>query len=255
MRTRLIPYHAASASARDLARTMGIFRLKKEGSSFRARPSDVIINWGNTTLTPRYWRVLNLARHVANASDKVTCLSMLEGRLDHLAVPPFTTSIDAAREWFATDEGCVVVCRTLTRASSGRGIVMAPLPDMIVPAPLYTKYIKKISEYRVHVVGNAVIDVQKKMRRTDIPDEQVNWQVRSHSNGFIFGREGVVLPDAVTADCVRCVNELGLDFGAVDVIFNAHQETYYVLEVNTAPGLTGTTLVNYANALTNLANS
>jgi glutathione synthase/RimK-type ligase-like ATP-grasp enzyme len=126
---------------------------------------------------------------------------------------------------------------------------------MIVPAPLYTKYIKKISEYRVHVVGNAVIDVQKKMRRTDIPDEQVNWQVRSHSNGFIFGREGVVLPDAVTADCVRCVNELGLDFGAVDVIFNAHQETYYVLEVNTAPGLTGTTLVNYANALTNLANS
>ena len=40
-----------------------------------------------------------------------------------------------------------------------------------------------------------------------------------------------------------------LDFGAVDVIYNTHQNKYYVLEVNTAPGLEGQTVTIYANAI------
>ncbi|MNY81884.1 hypothetical protein D3C86_2236870 [compost metagenome] len=45
------------------------------------------------------------------------------------------------------------------------------------------------------------------------------------------------------------VNALGLDFGAADVIWNDHRKQAFVLEVNTAPGLTGTTLEKYAKAL------
>jgi D-alanine-D-alanine ligase-like ATP-grasp enzyme len=37
-----------------------------------------------------------------------------------------------------------------------------------------------------------------------------------------------------------------LDFGAVDIIYNAKRNECYVLEVNTAPGLEGTTVEKYA---------
>jgi glutathione synthase/RimK-type ligase-like ATP-grasp enzyme len=37
----------------------------------------------------------------------------------------------------------------------------------------------------------------------------------------------------------------GLDFGAVDVIWNERQQRAYVLEINSAPGLEGTTIDDY----------
>jgi glutathione synthase/RimK-type ligase-like ATP-grasp enzyme len=51
---------------------------------------------------------------------------------------------------------------------------------------------------------------------------------------------------------IRTVEILGLDFGAVDIIWNKKQDRYYVLEVNTAPGLEGETVVRYANAFKEL---
>jgi len=47
---------------------------------------------------------------------------------------------------------------------------------------------------------------------------------------------------------LAAVSALGLDFGAVDIIYNEHENQYYVLEVNTAPGLEGTTVEKYAEA-------
>jgi D-alanine-D-alanine ligase-like ATP-grasp enzyme len=52
---------------------------------------------------------------------------------------------------------------------------------------------------------------------------------------------------------IGSVNILGLNFGAVDVIYNEKENKYYVLEVNTAPGLSGTTLEKYVDAIIELA--
>ena len=53
---------------------------------------------------------------------------------------------------------------------------------------------------------------------------------------------------------VNAVKALGLDFGAVDIIYNEKENQYYVLEVNTAPGLEGTTLIKYAERFSKLWN-
>jgi glutathione synthase/RimK-type ligase-like ATP-grasp enzyme len=113
---------------------------------------------------------------------------------------------------------------------------------------LYVEYIKKKEEYRVHVAFGHIIDVQRKGRNRDVPDEDVNWQVRNHGNGFIYMRGGVDIPDCCRSLALAAVESLGLDFGAVDVIWNEHEDRWYVLEVNTAPGLSGTTLEKYADA-------
>jgi D-alanine-D-alanine ligase-like ATP-grasp enzyme len=43
-----------------------------------------------------------------------------------------------------------------------------------------------------------------------------------------------------------------LDFGAIDIIYNESRDQAYVLEVNTAPGLTGQTIQSYADAFRHL---
>ena len=58
-------------------------------------------------------------------------------------------------------------------------------------------------------------------------------------------------PEGIVEQAKRSVIEAGLDFGAVDVIYNVHHKKAYVLEVNTAPGLEGTTLEVYARAISN----
>ena len=142
-----------------------------------------------------------------------------------------------------------VVCRHLLRSNSGRGIEIID-PGVDIPdAPLYTEYVKKASEWRVHVAFGNVIDVTRKIK--DPTREVTNWQVRNHDNGFIFVRESGEPPcQSIITHALKAVDLLGLDFGAVDVIWNQHQERAYVLEVNTAPGLDGETTLNaYTKAI------
>jgi glutathione synthase/RimK-type ligase-like ATP-grasp enzyme len=162
--------------------------------------------------------------------------------------PDFTTDPAIAQMWL--DDGCSVVARTMLRANSGRGIVLVGEghSDTLPNAPLYTKYIPKTSEYRVHVFGDRVIDAQQKRRDTGVDDADVNWQIRNCSNGFIFARSDVTLPECVRSGAVRAVSALGLDFGAVDIGYNEKRDKCRVYEVNTAPGLEGTTLESYFEA-------
>ena len=117
------------------------------------------------------------------------------------------------------------------------------------PAPLFVQYIKKAKEYRVHVINGRVVDVQEKRKRRSVENDLVDYRVRNSGNGWVYCRDdvdyGVELVD-LAVDSVRC---LGLDFGAVDVIYNSHYDKYYVLEVNTACGLENTTLDNYVEHL------
>jgi D-alanine-D-alanine ligase-like ATP-grasp enzyme len=76
--------------------------------------------------------------------------------------------------------------------------------------------------------------------------------VRNHDNGFIFVRNDVKAPSSVEEQAVRAIKALGLDFGAVDIIWNDKQQKAYVLEVNTAPGLEGSTVDDYARGFRNL---
>lgn len=229
-----------SRGGRDLARELGILRLRINSSRYRPREGDLIINWGGRPTYPVEY--LNNPMAVGLASDKLRSLTVLSQ--NGVPVVPFTTSQAEAREWRET--GSFVYSRTLLNASEGRGIVVTgPFEGEDVPyAPLYTKYIGRNTEYRVHVFREEVIDfAQKKKRR----GEEADQMVKSHSNGWIFAREEVVILTEALEASIQAVSVLGLDFGAVDVLAGSNGSVY-VLEVNTAPGLEGTTLRRYAEA-------
>jgi hypothetical protein len=251
-RIRLIPYKQGSRSCRALADAIGAKTIKLDGTSkFRNTERDFCINWGNNnppdTIDNRF--VLNHPEAIRTASNKLAFFQRCsEKGLDNFIPPYYNNKEDIP------DEAFPIVCRTLLNAHSGRGIVIANSRDELVDAPLFTKYLKKKDEYRIHFAypirgdqqESIMLAVQHKRRRLD--HDNPNWQVRNHDNGFIYARENVNEPQCVV-DAARTVFEQAtdLDFGAVDVIYNDHDQRAYVLEVNTAPGLEGQTLQDYAN--------
>lgn len=170
--------------------------------------------------------------------------------LANLNILPYTTKRVDAIKWY--EEGKTVVGRQTVTGFGGAGIHLYSKEagtDLPAAAQLYTQYIKKKKEFRVHVFNGEVIDVQQKRRRNGV---QANSQIRSWANGWVFAREGITVPDAVIQQALLAVQGLDLDFGAVDVIWNEKYQKAYALEVNTAPEIEGSTVQAYANVIKNL---
>lgn len=264
-RFRVLPYRQGSKSAKALAEALGGKVLKLEGSTFKPKADDVIINWGYAGTAPvslvgyEFTGYNGYPDIIRNASNKLNFFNKMK-EVNSEIIPQF---------W--TDKGSIpsdaypIVCRTVLAGHSGAGIVIANSPSELVDASLYVKYLKKKDEYRVHIgkkwppvphdwPGNpcgelslqtVVISVQRKARRTGVGNP--NWQVRNLAGGFVYVRNQINPPAGVLESATKALEASGLDFGAVDVIWNAQQEKPYVLEVNTAPGLEGQTITNYAN--------
>lgn len=227
------PYIRGSASARALAKALG--------AKLRLAPTHgLVLNWGNPREIDPNVKVINKPRAVEVAGNKL--LSFRVWGEDGCV--PWTTDFAVAQRWLSG--GDKVVGRTLLRGHSGHGItVFIPNKEPgLVQCPLYTKYIVKKKEYRVHVFLGEVIDVCEKRRR----DGAESSLIRSHENGYVFCREGVTISEPLRQLALSGIARLGLDFGAVDIIWNEKSNKYYLLEINTAPGLEGTTLERYADA-------
>lgn len=230
-------------------------RLFIEGGTYQPRPNDKIINWGSSQV-PGNWKqfhgfadiFLNSPVDVAISSNKLKTFNAfaLPQADMHGLYPDFTTQVEVAKEWVAN--GCLVVCRTKLSSHSGEGIILATKEeDLPANCPLFVKYVKKAKEFRVHVAFGNVIDVQEKRKRIDYTDE-VNYAVRNHHTGWVYCREQIDEPNTLREVAIKAINALCLDFGAVDIIYNRYKDACYVLEVNTAPGLEGTSVDNYVNA-------
>lgn len=261
-RTYVLPYKSGSRSARRIADELNVRVIGLNRSTVHRQEAPRIINWGNsgTRLPPQGLPIsaqfFNTPEAVQRASNKLTTFESLKMYAD---IPAFTTDPQVAIQWL--EDGHKVVERHTLTGNSGEGIRIVHNEEPVMSlqqAPLYVKYIKKQDEYRVHVAqcpvsGSPVVfDVQKKLRSTSVPDEQVNWQVRNTAGGFIFARgfDRSTVPDKVLNNAKKALTALGLDFGAVDIVWNNREQKAYVLEVNTAPGLEGTTLENYKTMLT-----
>lgn len=217
--------------------------------TFVVRPWTKLINWGNgrpPVGTGPFDSISNSFAAVAVASNKLSTFRLLENK-DGIRIPVFTTDRSVAAGWIR--DGVVVVCRTQLSGHSGAGVVLCSVENDLVPAPLYVQYVKKQQEFRVHVAFGEVIDVQEKRKRKDVSEDfATNFQVRNHQTGWVYCRENITEPEELRQMAQRVVGELGLDFGAVDLIYNAKRNEVYCLEVNTAPGLEGSTVDKYAEA-------
>jgi glutathione synthase/RimK-type ligase-like ATP-grasp enzyme len=177
-------------------------------------------------------------------TDKLTQLNLFTRH--NVPCPDFTTDRRVAAGWIA--DGGVVICRKLLRSSEGKGIVVATTNDELVPAPLYTKYVPKKEEYRVHVLDGEVIGVQMKKKRRGFENER-NTRIRNLANGYVFCRDAIVEPSNLRSVAIAATEALGYRLGAVDVARNVKRDQLVVLEVNANPGMQGQTLEDYSDCI------
>lgn len=259
---RLYSWNPNSEGAKQLALSLGVKRLKEKGSTFKGREGRIIINWGRSVFDNTEalkCRIINDPKAVSQVSDKLAFYQLLDGKFDPDLLVPWTTDLTKALEWLKERDDSVFA-RTKLRSSGGEGIVIMQKddPDSFVKAPLYTRYVKKSDEYRIHVAGGSVFLMQRKgLRKQDdqgnpIDPDKVDWRIRNLANGFIFARDNINPPKAVLDAAVAVYEHLGLDFYGADVIYNSKSGRAYVLEVNTAPGLNGSTVGDYVTALQGL---
>ena len=253
-------YNTESAGAIELAKALNARRIRHENSTFRGSPNKTVINWGSSETPPEVAKcnVLNAPVNVQAYSNKLTFFQMVQKFEDTPRIVPWTGDVQVALTWLM--EGSIVVERRVLNGHSAAGlhIIDPKEPDYMSrlgKARLWTKYVPKKDEFRIHFVNKKIIDVQRKALRPDHQNPaETNWRVRNLGNGFIFVRNNLTVPDDVYVQCQKFISQCKLDFGAIDVIYNEKNKNAFILEVNTAPGLIGTTVTNYANAFNSIGN-
>lgn len=222
----LVPNNRGSSAARDLAKVLS----EKVGHKvWLVRPDRI----GHRT--PFMLR---------SGTDKLTQLQRFENA--GVAHPIYTTDRRVAVSWLPDTP---VVCRTVLHGSQGVGIIIGEDERSVVDAPLYTQYFKKKREYRVHVLNGEVIDVQEKRARAGF-DGKRDTRIRNLANGYVFCRDAIVEPAGLRELAIRATQSLDYALGAVDIAYNEHHDNLVVFEVNSNPGMQGTTLQKYADAIT-----
>ena len=258
----LLPYRNGSESCRLLKNSLGINAIKLNGSLWKPNDNRWVINWGNTThpLCEREDEVnfINPPSKVAVAVNKLLTFKALSA---DILMPTWTQDKERVKAWLGYGKGIEVVARKVLNGYGGQGIQLLTEKDIdnIPNAPLYTMYVPKKSEFRVHFIeGRGVVKLQRKARVLDIPERLINWKIRNLGNGFIYA----LVDDMEDDNHYRLQNmvntihdKLGLSFFCADVLYNQLQNSFYLLEVNTAPGLNENTVETYREGFSHMFKS
>ena len=241
----LIGYKIGSRSLKNLQTQLKedqtarrVLRVRRTSIKYKRRPSDCIVAWGPTAPCQHTDQQQEQAKKVA--SDKL--LSFQKFKEAGVSIPEWTTDKAIAIAWNKE-----YLARTLLRSHSGRGIVVVPAGQEPPNARLYVQYKKKKHEYRVHVFQSKIIDITQKKRK--VGHENRNNQIRNHINGWVYARENIIEPEGIRSLALTACTALGLQSGAVDIIWNEKENKCYVLEINSAPGIEGTTCKKYTNEI------
>lgn len=263
-RIRVLPYgpsdsvreltSAINTKIQELRLNANVMSLVSEGSRYRSRVGDIVVNYGNRRYNDAFFggaTVLNSVVALNRAANKVAAFNAL--RLAEVKTVEYTVDREVAQNWNRNE---IVYERGTLTGHSGEGITVRLPREGIADAPLYTKGIQgPRREWRVHVFEGVITYVQKKIRRNGYRDlSTYREDIRNHHTGWVYSNAFTdAPPDQVLIQAHKAVSALGLNFGAVDLI--SKNTNAWVLEVNTAPGLTGTTLETYTHNIVEFVKS
>lgn len=263
-RIRVLPYgpsdsvreltSAINTKIQELRLNANVMSLVSEGSRYRSRAGDIVVNYGNRRYDASFFggaTVLNTVEALNRAANKVAAFNAL--RLAEVKTVEYTVDRELAQNWNQSE---IVYERATLTGHSGEGITVRLPSEGVASAPLYTKGIQgPRREWRVHVFEGVITYVQKKIRRNGYRElESYREDIRNHHTGWVYSNSFTEAPpDQVLIQAHKAVSALGLNFGAVDLISKGTNA--WVLEVNTAPGLTGTTLETYTHNIVEFVKS
>ena len=231
----------------------------------RVTSEDILLNYGWSSTRKLFAYISGGTDRIINHPDTVN-ISSNKRRFYMLAsacgLPIIDTTFTPEEAFSWLQEGSRVFARQKLRGSKGNGIVIlspeciGSVPSMLdtALAPMYTREFVDGDEYRLFVVAGEVVDFAKKKKlstgKLTERGIQINRDIKTTDNGWIFGKRNVTLPEGALAVAQQVTDSLGLDFMALDLIHNRGNGDLRIMEVNSAPGLRSpTTLASIGKAL------
>lgn len=165
----------------------------------------------------------------------------------------YTTDPSVACEWVNQDY--TVFGRKYLNSSCGKGIIIFEgtnnATDGVNTCPVYTKYKKKKREFRVHIFKNKVVMVCEKKRKKDFNGER-DTKIRNLANGYVFTQSVENEPNGLRELALKAAQVSQSDFRGVDIGYNEKNDELFVIEVNSAPGIQGSNVNRYIEAICNV---
>ena len=200
----------------------------------RPRSIDTLIRWGSTTSFPRASIVYNNAEAIALASNKAKCREFLFD--NDIAVPEPTEDTPCIGRPSHHTRG-----RGFWYCKNRRQVRRAKRKGAVYFSAFYPKQV----EYRVHVAHGRVLFISKKVSLGR--SSELVW---NKANGFSYYTvKQNNWPRKWVRLAIRAVKEVGLDFGAVDIMADPEDDelpSAVVCEINTAPSLAEYACSKYA---------
>ena len=227
-----------NTSCREIASKSNEGIVVIRNDKFIPEELDVCVRWGCTS-TINAKMVINKSAAIHQVNDKLGFRVTLEEADGHLA-PKTWFSLD---DWLEDSTEHPEIIIRPSRHAQGRNLLfvnrdnraqMGRLDAFVLRWPNYyiSKYIDKVSEFRIFVVSGRVVCVAQKTPSN--PDE-IAWNVAKGGRFDNVNWDNWNLKDVKTA--IKAFNLTSLDFGGVDVMVDGNN-TPYVIEINSAPSLT-----------------
>ena len=167
-----------------------------------------------------------------------------------LSALEYTTGGQIATHWHMS--GKTVFGRKFLNSSCGKGIVIyegdmeiSPCDD---PCPVYTLYKKKKREFRVHVFMDTIVSVVEKRKKVGWTDQR-DTKVRNLANGYIFCQQVENEPAGLRELALAAAKVSPSDFRGVDIGYNERNDELFIIEVNSAPGVSGSNIQKYVQGI------
>ena len=254
----MIIYHQAGReSAPRLAEHMNIPAMPAENALYMEERPPFLIRWG-TSARVRFRApiTVNLRGSLLQYNNRGEQLGIL--RDEGIRIPDFIEGEGRRipKRWAHFYARNNIAGRQPT---GGRGLSQLAHTGwhLLSEHDLSVKAIYKLRQFRVHVVG-ANTRIRELMSIGDLPSALGIWNLDS---GFTYRVPVNAIPVGVRTQAIAAVSALRLDFGAVDIVYGHNTELRqgpiraYVIEVNTAPGLSEPTLSWYGDHLNRLVES
>ena len=180
----LMPYRVGLRSTAAL-REVG-FLIRNDHA--RMRRNIPVLYWGRVPEAQR--RLVDTSRIIINPDPPSGLVSNKRAWAEAQFSDSieYTTSIETARSW-AGENGEKTICRTTLTGHSGEGIVVARRPEEVVEAPLYSRYFKKVREFRAYVAiqddHTFVHYIASKRNRGNVTDPD-DLLIRSGEKGWVY---------------------------------------------------------------------
>jgi hypothetical protein len=194
-------------------------------------------------------RKVNFRRQQFKYGHSINKLAQYEWfKQQGLSALEFTTNDEKVWEWLS--DGCTVFGRKYLNSSCGKGIyIYEPGAPFIHECPVYTLYKKKKREFRVHVFKDVVVSVVEKRKKTGWTDQRET-KVRNLANGYIFCQQVENEPARLRELALKAAGVSPSDFRGVDIGYNERNDDLFIIEVNSAPGITGSNINKYVQGIT-----